>query len=416
MKFSRPAVINIVLAVLIAGAIAAVLIIVHPFSSSATSATTQLTGTVQKGTVSSTITATGAISPKSEVSAAFTTNGTISSVKVALGDTVVKGQTLAKLKTTDLSTALSTAETQLSRAYTGLSDAESSYATAAAAAAKDPSQAQQASSAKSQVLSAQDQVDQASAAVTTAQENLSAATLKAPISGLVVAVNGTAGGQASAGSTTTTAASSSSTSTSTGTSGVVTIADDSKYVVTASIAEADIASVKKGQAATITFPAVPNLTATAKVTAIAPTATSSNSVVSYSTTITLDKIPDGLRLGQTAQVAITTASSDPNALYVPTAAITTASDGTSTVKVVANGKTTDVSVQTGVVGDSGTEITSGLTAGQTIVLGTVAPTTTGTTGTTGTTRPGGGFGGAGGGAGGTGGFPGGGGRAPTGGN
>lgn len=173
--------------------------------------------------------------------------------------------------------------------------------------------------------------------------------------------------------------------------------------VTASIAEADIASVAVGQVAVVTFPAITGVTAQAKVTAIAPTATSSNSVVTYATTITLDSVPKGLRLGQTASVSITTKSSSANALYVPTAAITTA-NGVSTVKVVDptdSTRTTTVTVTLGVVGNTGTEIITGLKVGQTIVLGTVS-TTTGTTGTTGTgttNRRGfgtGGFGGGGG--------------------
>ena len=128
----------------------------------------------------------------------------------------------------------------------------------------------------------------------------------------------------------------------------------------------------------------------------APTATASNSVVTYATTITLDSIPDGLRLGQTASVTITTETSADDALYVPAAAITTA-NGESTVKVVANRKTSTVTVTTGVVGDSGTEVKTGLKAGQTVVLGTVAATTGSTpTGTTGTRSGTGGLGGTGG--------------------
>jgi macrolide-specific efflux system membrane fusion protein len=195
----------------------------------------------------------------------------------------------------------------------------------------------------------------------------------------------------------------------------VTIADTSKYTVTAAIAEADIADVKVGQAARIAFPAITGASSTATVTAIAPTATASNSVVTYATTITLTTPPANLRLGQTADVTITTQSSKANALYVPAAAITTA-NGVSTVKVVgSNGKTKSVTVKTGVVGDSGTEITSGLTAGETIVIGSVAASTgTGTTGTSGTSgRSGFGTGGLTGGTtggfgGGTGGFGGGG--------
>jgi membrane fusion protein, macrolide-specific efflux system len=124
------------------------------------------------------------------------------------------------------------------------------------------------------------------------------------------------------------------------------------------------------------------VTTAATVSAISPTATASNSIVSYATTITLDTIPPGLRLGQTATVTITTKSSAADALYVPAAAITTGSDGTSTVKVVKNGKTSSVIVVTGMVGDQGTEITSGLDAGETIVLGTASAATAGT----GTTR------------------------------
>ena len=171
--------------------------------------------------------------------------------------------------------------------------------------------------------------------------------------------------------------------------------------MTTNIAEADIAKVTVGQAASITFPALTGTTATAKVTSISPTATSSNSVVTYATTITLDKIPAGLRLGQTAQVAITIASSAADALYVPAAAITTA-NGVSTVKVV-DAKTKKVvvtDVTLGVVGDRGTEIKTGLKAGETIVIGTVvANSNTGSnSGTTGTGGRGGfgGFGGNGG--------------------
>ena len=165
--------------------------------------------------------------------------------------------------------------------------------------------------------------------------------------------------------------------------------------VSASIAEADISSVTVGQKAVVTFPAVPGQTAEATVTAIAPTATTSNSVVTYATTITLASIPTGLRLGQTAAVAITTKSSAADALYVPAAAITTA-NGVSTVKVVGStGKVTPVTVTLGIIGTAGTQILTGLKAGQTVSLGVVAATTTATPGTgrTGFGGNGGGFGG-----------------------
>jgi macrolide-specific efflux system membrane fusion protein len=202
------------------------------------------------------------------------------------------------------------------------------------------------------------------------------------------------------------------------TSGFATIADLSRLTITMNVPEADVASVSIGQVAAVVFPALPSANGKAKVTAISPTATASNSVVAYATTITLDSVPAGLRLGQTGNVTITTKSSSPGALYVPSAAIKTTA-GTSVVQVIGtDGKTTAATVVTGIVGDQGTEITSGLTVGATIVLGVVTPTTT--TGTTNRTGTGGvgtggvGTGGFGGGTGGTGTRPGGG--TTTGGN
>jgi membrane fusion protein, macrolide-specific efflux system len=128
----------------------------------------------------------------------------------------------------------------------------------------------------------------------------------------------------------------------------------------------------------VTFPAMTSTTAEATVTAIAPTGTVSNSVVTYPTTVTLSTVPPGLRLGQSAQVAITTKSSAEGALYIPAEAITTTAGGDSSVKIVdSTGTTSTVTVTLGVVGTVGTEIVSGLKAGQTVVLGTVSPATTG---------------------------------------
>jgi macrolide-specific efflux system membrane fusion protein len=223
----------------------------------------------------------------------------------------------------------------------------------------------------SQINSAKDAKTRAWNDLQSAKADLASATLVSPIAGLVTSVNGTVGGSSGGSATGEGAA-----------SGFVTIADVSAYTVTANIAEADIAEVTVGQVATVTFPAIDGLTAPAKVTAVSPTASAENSIVSYATTITLDAVPEGVRLGQTAAVAIVIVSIAEDALYVPTAAITTASDGTATVDVVdpETGETETVTVETGVVGDEGTEITSGLELGDTIVIGIASETPTGNNG------------------------------------
>jgi membrane fusion protein, macrolide-specific efflux system len=385
MKISRPVLVNGILGLVIVAAIVGVLVFVLPKSASGSGDATQLTSTVQQGVVSNSITASGQIDAEREVNANFKVSGTISTITVTLGDTVKKGDTLAMVGKSTLKKSVSTAKSDLNDAWATLSDANSSYSRAKKSGTDD-----QISSAKSQVRSAQKQVNSARDAVETAEDNLSAATLKAPISGLVVAINSSVGdsvtgsGGSSVGGTTT---------------AFITIADVDKLTMTASIAEADIADVEEGQTATVSFPALTDTTASATVTAIAPTATASNSVVTYATTITLDAIPDGLRLGQTAEVSIVIESSEADVLYVPSAAITTVTDATtgtvtSTVDVVADdGTTSTVTVTTGVVGDQGTEITSGLTASQTIVIGTVSATDTSDGSTTGGTETRGGFGG-----------------------
>ena len=370
MKISRPVLINVSLGVVIVAAVAGALAFTLPNAASASNDdTTQLTSTVQQGVVSSSISATGQIAAAREVNANFAVSGTVATVDVALGATVTAGQQLGTLDTTDLAKAVTSAQKQLTSAKADRTSAQNDVDNA--------TNDQEASNANSQLRLAQTSVDNAADALADANANLAAATLTAPIAGLVVAVGavGDSAG-ASVGGTST---------------AFVTIADVSAMTMTAAIAEADIADVTVGQTATVTFPALTDVEATATVTAIAPTATASNSVVTYATTITLDEIPEGLRLGQTAEVAITIEASAEDALYVPSAAITTAVDGTSTVDVVEeDGTVTTTTVTLGVVGDQGTEITSGLTAGQTIVIGEVSNTETTDTGTGGQQ---GGFGG-----------------------
>lgn len=386
MKISRPVLVNVSLGVVIVAAVAGSLAFILPSSASAgTSDTTQLTGTVQQGTVSTSISASGQIAAAREVAASFTVSGTIATVDVALGATVEAGQQLATLDTTDLSAAVTAANKQLTSAKTSRTEAQNAVATA--------NSEQETSSANQQLSQAQTSVENATDALTTAKENLAAATLTAPIAGLVIAVPavGDAAGSSGQGST------------STG----FTIADVSAMTLTANIAESDIADVAVGQAATVTFPALEDIEQAATVTAIAPTGTASNSVVTYATTITLDAIPDGLRLGQTAEASIVIEASAEDALYVPSAAITTATNGTSTVDVLEDdGTVITTTVTLGVVGDQGTEIVTGLELGQTIVLGEVSATEESSdTGTSNQQQ--GGFG--------SGNFPGG-GTPPTGGN
>jgi hypothetical protein len=131
-------------------------------------------------------------------------------------------------------------------------------------------------------------------------------------------------------------------------------------------------------------------------------------VPSYPVTIGVTGSPTGLYAGASATVQIIVKQLS-NVLAVPTTALHF-QNGTTVVYRLAGGKQTTVTVTTGTTSTGQTQILSGLSDGDQVVVPNVqrGTGTTGGTGT-GTGRGGGGFGGGGGGFGGAGGFGGGGG-------
>ncbi|HEU5428079.1 MAG TPA: HlyD family efflux transporter periplasmic adaptor subunit [Actinocrinis sp.] len=278
---------------------------------------------------------------------------------------------------------------------------------------------------------AQDQeaVTQAKAAVNTAQGAVAGTSITAPSNGTILSIAGLVGSSVSAGSTTTgaptgsgsssgssgsgasgssgssSASSSSSSSSSAGSAAFITMADLSQLQVTANVSETDVSSVQAGQSATVTLNAS-GKSYPAQVQVISPTSTVVSNVVEYAVTLDLtDAVPSSVRPGQSASISIVTGEAS-DTLYVPNSAITTAG-GRSIVTVVgSDGKETITPVTTGIVGTTNTQITSGLTQGENVLL-TLSTTTGGTSGR--------GFGGLGGGTGFGGGLGTGGGAAVTGG-
>ncbi|MDO8731054.1 MAG: HlyD family efflux transporter periplasmic adaptor subunit [Actinomycetota bacterium] len=188
-------------------------------------------------------------------------------------------------------------------------------------------------------------------------------TLRAPVAGTIGAVNATVG-QSSASSSGTT-----------GSSSVITLVGKGELDVTSNFNEADAAKVTAGMSATITFTALPTASATGKVISVSPVSSTSNGLTTYPVIISIDKAPKGVLAGMTASVSVATSEAS-NVLVVPSTAITTLG-GSSTVTVKRGDQETVVQVVTGVKGDSTTEITSGLTAGDVIVLPTAATSSTG---------------------------------------
>jgi macrolide-specific efflux system membrane fusion protein len=425
----------------------ALLVIVGVIAWQATSGSASSAGsggrqvTVALGTVQSTAQATGNLATASTLNLGFTASGPITEIDVKVGQHVAQGQVLAKIDPTSAQQDVNTAEQNLQIAEDKLSEAETPTTQAPTTGANGAAAAQSntASVSESSILSLEQAVTQAQQAVDTANAALAGTTLTAPTAGTIAMINGTVGQTMSASTSAVSSASSSSSSSSassggTGTGGsggggggngssgsnasstgstgsnssssssgstFMQMLGDGNLRVTANFAEADIAKIRTGQAAEVSIAAQSGTVLAGKVTTISPLSSVSSNVVTYPITVTLDSNAAGLRPGMTANVTVVTASRT-NVLAVPTAAIDTAG-GASTVTVVSNGRDITQDVVTGLEGDSTTEITSGLRAGDVILLSTgrsgVTSANASRTGATG----GGGFGGAGFGGGGFGG-------------
>ena len=303
-------------------------------------------------------------------------------------DPTVKAQALTELnqaKQARASTLLrDRQQIQVAQGQVSAAEVQLQSARAADAVGAQPASAGEVAQAKAQVRAAQVQVDQAG-------ETLAQTTLRAPVAGTVTSISGTVGEDSSSTTSSSSTGASTSTSSSTTASGFIVIQGVTHLQVKSMVAEADAAKVKIGDRATVTFSALDE-TVQGRVTSIDLQDTVSNNVVEYGVTVTLNGPPRTIRLGQTASVSLVTGVAR-NVLTVPSSAVTTVGN-TSTVTLLQNGQQSVRPVQVGLVGDSSTEITSGLQAGDVVVLATG-------TGSSGFTFPGGGVpGGFGGGLGG----------------
>lgn len=114
------------------------------------------TAAVERGTISSTVSATGSIEPEAEVALSFRASGPVEQVLVSVGQAVEAGQLLAQLDVADASLALEQADVslQISRAQLGKLE-------------KPPSEAE--------VITAQANVTVAQASVASAEASLASA-------------------------------------------------------------------------------------------------------------------------------------------------------------------------------------------------------------------------------------------------
>ncbi len=185
--------------------------------------------------------------------------------------------------------------------------------------------------------------------------NASDTQIIAPIDGIVTAVNGDVGEQASAGATT-----------------ITLLGTSDQFEIVMDIPEADIAKIHVGQASTVTFDAFgDDRTFTGSVLSVNPAEKLIEGVVFYEAKVILDDTAalDEVKSGMSANVTINTRSVT-SALFIPKRAILEDATG-KYVRIPKDdtGAFDRRSVTVGLYGDDGSaEILTGLTEGETIIV------------------------------------------------
>ena len=223
-------------------------------------------------------------------------------------------------------------------------------------------------------------VDAAQAGVDTAQKVVDDTVLVAPSDGTITVINGSKGEYVAASTGTTAQAPGSKaaipgSSAATGTTGAtrpggtqfMVLSDVDKVQLVLPLEQSDAAAIKPGLKVTVQADAVPDSELAGTVLSVAPSSTVTSGAVSYLATIGLAEPDSRLRDGQTARGTVIT-QQRAHVLSVPNSAVH--QQGTTNTVVLLNDDGTQQTVpfEAGAVGSDRTEVLSGLTEGQRVVL------------------------------------------------
>ncbi|MCB0192880.1 MAG: efflux RND transporter periplasmic adaptor subunit [Anaerolineae bacterium] len=185
-------------------------------------------------------------------------------------------------------------------------------------------------------------------AVKRAEENLAAATIVAPFDGVVLEI------QAKPGETILDGA------------GVVLLADVNALEVAAEVIEEDLPLVRVGQSADIFFDAVPDEAVPGRVARIVPQRLSHKDRPLYAVYLSLDRVPEHLVAGMTADAAIIIAEQR-DVLRLPRTLVPAGQNNRAVVEVWENQAISRREILVGLRGDVYREIISGLDEGMAVI-------------------------------------------------
>ena len=337
------------------------------------------TAQVEKGTVVSTVTATGNLNAVVTVQVGTQVSGTIQKLFVDFNSTVKKGQTIAQIDPAIFNSQVEQTLGNYRNAQANLRKARADVTDARRTLDRNRQLLKEGVVSQADYDSAETKYEQSLAAVKAAEgsvaqtrgsygqasTNLRYSTIRSPVDGIVVSRNVDVGQTVAASFQTPT---------------LFTIAQDlTKMQIDTSVDEADIGKIRVGQNASFTVDAYPESSFTGQVVQIRNSPTITSNVVTYNVIIAVDNRGLKLKPGMTANVNIEVMKKD-SVLKVPSAALrfkpkTTGEEKeqqpSSNVRrpnsggfgqqvyILKDGKPEPVPVKTGINDDSFVEITAG---------------------------------------------------------
>ena len=262
--------------------------------------------TVERGTVTSSVSATGTLGAVRTVQVGTQVSGQVSAIYADFNDRVKKGQLLARIDPTLQQQAVQDADAQLERAKAQLDEAQREYDREKQLFDAKIVTASEFGGIESNYQVAVANVKSAQISVDRARQNLAYTAIYAPIDGVIVERNVDVGQ--------TVAASFSAPQ-------LFLIANDlSQMQILASVDESDIGQIHDGQPVTFSVQAYPNQTFNGTVEQVRLQSKTQDNVVNYTAVVQVPNESGKLLPGMTATVDFQTAVAD-SVLTVPNAAL-----------------------------------------------------------------------------------------------
>lgn len=279
--------------------------------------------TVERGTLTVTVTATGELQSLTQVNIGTEISGVVETVSVDFNSAVQVGQVLAKVNTEKIEAqaaqaraALASAEAKVLQSQATLNEAQAELAklehvrelSGGRVPSRQEIDSQQATveRAKADQSSVVAQVTQSRASLAAIETDIRKAVIRSPINGIVLDRQVDPGQTVAASFQTPT---------------LFTLAEDlTRMKLIIDVDEADIGNVRVGQRAIFRVDAYPDRSFESAVKEVRSTPKTSNGVVTYQTVLSVDNSDRLLQPGMTATAEITV-TQVPDAVLVPNAAL-----------------------------------------------------------------------------------------------